>query len=195
MKRIILIGGAPATGKSRLAQDLSKKLGIPWISTDTIREFMKAVVDTKRHEKLFRFENTTAKKTKLYTPTERVDNQNQESEEVWNGVLAFIKSNYVWEEYIIEGVAITPAHVKKAKIPGVKLVPAFLIEQKPYMAASILYHRDIWEEPRKLLTPKIKQSEVAGVLQFSVWLERECEKYGYTPVPARDLKALMKAVH
>ena len=31
-----LIGGAPRTGKTTLAKQLSKKLVLPWISTDTL---------------------------------------------------------------------------------------------------------------------------------------------------------------
>lgn len=37
---IILIGGAPTTGKTTLAKALSRVLGLPWISTDHIRAWM-----------------------------------------------------------------------------------------------------------------------------------------------------------
>ncbi len=40
MERIILIGGAPTVGKTFIAKELSKKLFLPWISTDTIRSLM-----------------------------------------------------------------------------------------------------------------------------------------------------------
>ena len=51
-KEIILIGGAPTIGKSFLAKKLSEEMKIPWISTDTIREFMREVVRIEKHRGL-----------------------------------------------------------------------------------------------------------------------------------------------
>lgn len=34
----ILVAGAPATGKGRMAQELSQRLGLPWLSKDAIKE-------------------------------------------------------------------------------------------------------------------------------------------------------------
>jgi 2-phosphoglycerate kinase len=46
-RQIILIGGAPTVGKTSIAKLLSKHLGIPWISTDMIREIMRGTVDNE----------------------------------------------------------------------------------------------------------------------------------------------------
>lgn len=34
----ILVAGVPATGKGRMAQELSQRLGLPWLSKDAIKE-------------------------------------------------------------------------------------------------------------------------------------------------------------
>lgn len=34
----ILVAGVPAAGKGRMAQELSQRLGLPWLSKDAIKE-------------------------------------------------------------------------------------------------------------------------------------------------------------
>ena len=53
MKKIFLIGGSPTAGKSYIAKKIAKKLGIPWISTDTIREQMRQLVRKEDYPELF----------------------------------------------------------------------------------------------------------------------------------------------
>ena len=47
MDKIILIGGAPAVGKSSAAEKIAKDLKLPWISTDIIRGMMRPIVNKK----------------------------------------------------------------------------------------------------------------------------------------------------
>jgi len=44
---IYLIGGAPRCGKTKVAKQLSKKLGIPWISADSLEGVVAAYVNKK----------------------------------------------------------------------------------------------------------------------------------------------------
>jgi 2-phosphoglycerate kinase len=57
MNKIILIGGAPACGKTTVAARLSRELGIPWISTDSIRHIMRTEALKMNNSS---FENTRA---------------------------------------------------------------------------------------------------------------------------------------
>ena len=81
MNKIILIGGAPTVGKTHTAKRLSKKLNLPWISTDGIRSMLRRVVDKKEFPQLFKnIPHLTAEEylTK-YSAKEIVDNQNNQS--------------------------------------------------------------------------------------------------------------------
>jgi len=53
MQRIILIGGAPTTGKSTIAMRLSEELHLPVISTDQIRTIIQSIADPHIHPNLF----------------------------------------------------------------------------------------------------------------------------------------------
>ncbi len=92
-KKIYFIGGTPCSGKSYLADVLSRELKIPWISTDIIRGLMQKTVRKEDYPKLFLHSKTTAQNyLSTHTPEEIVKNQNLESEDVWRGVLDFIES-------------------------------------------------------------------------------------------------------
>ena len=48
---IYLIGGPPKCGKTTLAKRLSKSLGIPWVSTDTLQCVIKPYINRKDFSK------------------------------------------------------------------------------------------------------------------------------------------------
>lgn len=60
-KKVILIGGAPLSGKSYVARKLGQELNLPWISTDTIREQMRQLVRKEDYPNLFFFSNPKIK--------------------------------------------------------------------------------------------------------------------------------------
>ncbi len=115
MNRIILIGGSPTSGKSYTARKLAENLKLPWISTDTIREQMRWIVRKEDYPDLFMHGDPSVSHTDKAveflthnTAKEIVDHQNKESEDVWKGVRGLIESDYEWEDFIVEGVAILP---------------------------------------------------------------------------------------
>lgn len=86
-KQIILIGGAPTMGKSTIAVLLSKHLGLPWISTDQIREIMRTVASRKDFPKLFNPEGYSAERFLTEFSAEQIVNMEMdEGEDVWLGV-------------------------------------------------------------------------------------------------------------
>jgi adenylate kinase family enzyme len=50
---IYLIGGSPSSGKSILSKQLSKKLNIPYLSTDNIRPIVLAYLKGEERAKKF----------------------------------------------------------------------------------------------------------------------------------------------
>ena len=54
MNKIFLIGGSPTAGKSYYTRILAEELKLPWISTDTIREQMREIVNKKDYPNLYK---------------------------------------------------------------------------------------------------------------------------------------------
>lgn len=129
-QQIILIGGAPTVGKSKMAQRLSAHLNIPWISTDQIREVMKGVLREEDYPALFRNKNISGEEfLNKYSTSEIVDREIEEAKETWNGVGAFIKDPYPWKSFIVEGVAILPHLVARdfKETPNIQSI--FLVDE------------------------------------------------------------------
>ncbi|MBL7142330.1 MAG: hypothetical protein ISS83_01510 [Candidatus Pacebacteria bacterium] len=181
-KKIILIGGAPRTGKTFLAKELSKKLGIPWISTDTIREFMREVADKKKYPNLFHF---LERKPEIYlpshTPEQIVKDQNKESVDVWKGVKSFIKSDYNWESYIIEGVAILPNLVSKDFSRNKSIKAIFVLNDNKKELENRIFKFGLWDDAGKY-PDRLKPKELEWVIQFNLWLKGESKKYKYPAI-------------
>ncbi len=75
-KQIILVGGMPTAGKSTLAENLSKHLNLPWISTDQIGIMMRAVATREKYPTLFTWEDYDGfEYLNKYTADEIADNE------------------------------------------------------------------------------------------------------------------------
>lgn len=179
-KKIYFIGGTPCSGKSYLANTLSQKLKIPWISTDIIRGLMKNTVRKENNPKLFMHSGATAASyLTTHTPEEIVKNQNLESEGVWEGILKLIESNYEWKSYIIEGVAILPKQVKELMAKNPTFQAVFIIEEDWKRLDEVLYNRGLWDDADKY-PDSVKEIEFQWLIKFNEWLKEETQKYGLT---------------
>ena len=189
-EKIILIGGAPRTGKTFLAKELSKKMGIPWISTDTIRGFMREVADKKKYPSLFHF---VGRKPEIYlpshTPEQIVKDQNKESIDVWKGVKGFIKSDYNWRSCIIEGVAVLPSFLSKdfSKNKSVKTI--FILNDNREELKKRIFKFGLWDDAHTY-PDYLKPKELEWVIFFNDWLKGELKKYKY---PTIDLSKKNKS--
>ncbi len=180
--RIILIGGAPTVGKSYLARALAEKLKLPWISTDTIREWMRRVV-THREDfpHLFDFDERELADPVEYldghTAQQIVDHQNLESEQIWKGVQALVESDYVWGSFIVEGVAILPEQAAGLMGKDKRVKAVFLADHDTDRLRNVIYTRGLWDDAGKY-PDSVKSKELEWVMLFNDWIERECKKFG-----------------
>lgn len=178
-QQIILIGGAPTTGKSTAARLLSEKLNIPWISTDTIRTMMQKVCKKEDYPSIFRVKDYSALEylTK-FSPEEIVKMEHEENEAVWNGVLALIEDGYPWGSFIIEGIAIEP-HLISKDLPGSVVFKAiFLIDEDADRIRNVVFNRGLWDSA-DTYPDSVKDKEVAWVQLYSQDLKKEAEKYNF----------------
>jgi len=195
---VILIGGAPCVGKSFAASALSKEFGIPWFSTDSIREFMREIASPKEYPSLFYFlDKKPEDYLATHSPLQVMEDQNKESYDVWKGAKAWINTDYDWDSFIVEGVAILPELVARdfKDYKGIK--PVFLFNPDKEKIREVIYKRGLWAKSQEY-SDEVKEKEVEWVLAFNDWLKKEVEKYGFLAVEAEsgvfDMKKLANLV-
>jgi len=191
MNKVILIGGAPIVGKSYTARKIGEELKLPWISTDTIREQMRKIVNKKDYPHLFVFPNYNAEKGVEFltkkSAKEIVKFQNEESQEVWKGVKALIEIEYVWRDFIVEGVAILPDLVKELSIKDKQIKAVFLIDNDRERIRKTIFTRGLWADADKY-PDSVKEKEVEWVMEFNKYISCEAKKYGYAVIDIGDRK-------
>jgi 2-phosphoglycerate kinase len=186
MEKIILIGGAPVVGKTFLAKRLSEKFKLPWISTDTIRGMMQKIVKKTDYPALFYPSSAEAKKyLEEHSAQEIMDDQNRESAEVWKGVEALLKTDYSWQSFIVEGVAILPEFVHGIVIKGRKIIPVFLYEARRERMRDVIFNRGLWDAADKY-SDDLKEKEIEWVVLFNGFIRKEAGKYGFALVEYKD---------
>ncbi|MBI4144905.1 hypothetical protein HY493_01725 [Candidatus Woesearchaeota archaeon] len=180
MKRVILIGGSPTAGKSHTARKLAEALKLPWISTDTIREQMRNIVSKKDFPQLFHHAKATPNRAVEFlthnTAEEIVRHQNEESVDVWKGVIALVETDYVWESFVVEGVAVLPRLVAKLRKNRKDIKAVFLIDENKARVRKTIFTRGLWDDAWKY-PDSIKEKEVEWVLAFNKYIKKEAKKY------------------
>lgn len=179
-KQIILIGGVPTAGKSTIAKVLSKRLDLPWISTDQIRDVMRAVVNREEHPDLFVPEGYDATRYLTeFSAEEIAEDEHAENVATWKGVKAFIREEYTWQSgFIVEGVAILPKQVSEelGDMDNVKAI--FVIDEDADRIRDVVFNRGLWNDARTY-PDDVKENEVAWVLEYTKRLKADAKAYGF----------------
>lgn len=197
MGKIILIGGSPTAGKSFTARKIAEELKLPWISTDTIREQMRHLVEKKKYPSLFLREDespqASVKFLNKYSAKEIVDLEIKEGKDVWKGVKALIETDYVWGSYIVEGVAIIP-HILKDFIKNRKNIKVlFLIDSNKERVRETIFKRGLWDYAKNY-PDSVKEKEVEWVLEFNEFIKKEAEKYSFPIIDVGNRKDYLKKI-
>ena len=176
-----LIGGAPRLGKTIVTRALAKHLSIPWISTDQIRAIMRSVGDREKYPALRVMEDESNMNEKfIETPTEvSVRLSNEESDVVWKGVVAFMKSHDdPTESYVIEGIGVVPSKLKTLK--GIKYKVLYLHQQDK---ATVQKKVKASSDPHDWFMSNISEEAFDHGIQFFTALNehyyKEAQKYGF----------------
>jgi 2-phosphoglycerate kinase len=180
MDKIILIGGAPTVGKSYFARKLGEQFRLPWISTDSIREQMRKIVTKSDYPHLFDFFDASGQDAVDYlskhSVKEIVEDQNIESIDVWEGAKAFIETDYVWNSFIVEGIAVLPSLVALLKVEGKIVKPVFLANSDEKQVRKVIFKRGLWDDADKY-PDSVKEKEVEWTIEYCKWIKEECTKY------------------
>ncbi|MBI2565204.1 hypothetical protein HYV79_04435 [Candidatus Woesearchaeota archaeon] len=197
MGRIILIGGSPTAGKSWTARRLAERLRLPWISTDTIREQMRELVRKEDYSALFQHAEAKPEMAVEFlthnTAEEIVKHQNKESEDVWKGVKALVETDYVWQSFIVEGVAILPKFILSLVKKNKNIKAVFLVDEDITRIRKTIFTRGLWDEPSKYPN-KVKEKEVEWVIAFNNYIKREAKKHKLPVVSVGNRKNYFEEV-
>lgn len=190
-KKIILIGGAPRTGKSFLAEQLSKKLTISRVATDQIRETMKKSESRGRYPALWEFDAGVEAYLNSHTPEQVFQSHHAEGVATWDGVKAWMDKNRNQESYIIEGVAVIPELVNREFGRNDSVRPIFLYDNDTNSILDMFRAYGFWDGAPKY-SEDINKKYLEWVLIFNEWLKKECERYGYPLIEVGDRTTLLK---
>ena len=122
---IYLIGGPPKCGKTTLTKELSKKAGIPWVSTDTLQNIIKPYIS--QDDYFIKFPATGQRgesndeKFSLNSNMEIIEAYRQQAKTVFVAIDMFANSEITdGNDFIIEGYHIEPVLVAELneKYPG-----------------------------------------------------------------------------
>ena len=180
MDKILLIGGAPTVGKSYIARKLAEEFNFPWISTDSIREQMRKIVTKSDYPNLFDFVESSGQDAVEYLSShsakEIIEDQNRESIDVWKGAKAIIDTDYVWNSFIVEGIAILPSLIASIKAENKIIKTVFLVNSDEQRIREVIFKRGLWDDADKY-PDSVKEKEVEWTIAFCNWIKEECAEY------------------
>jgi 2-phosphoglycerate kinase len=182
MKRtIILIGGAPTTGKSTVAGGLAARLNLPWISTDRVRAIMRKATTPEASPGLYLPQGHDVEKFFANFTTEQiVEREMVQGEIVWSGVKELIDdTKFTWKEgFICEGVGILPHLVARDFGDDPTVTALFLCDTNVDNIRQAVFTRGLWDIEHPY-TDNVKEKEVEWVTLYAQQLELEAKQFGY----------------
>ncbi|MGH7204131.1 MAG: hypothetical protein ACREHC_06835 [Candidatus Levyibacteriota bacterium] len=196
---IILIGGAPTSGKSTNARLVAKHLDVPWISTDQIRDIMRVSANKQDWPELFNAYDFTGESFLTTNSTgEIVKKEVAQGKEAWIGIKYFIENDYTFEDgFVMEGVNILPELVAKDFKNNSHVKSVYLTEENESKIRDIVFTRGVWADAHTY-SDEVKEKEVDWILQYSHYLKVEAEKYDFPTITVKkneeDLQLLLRAL-
>lgn len=129
-----LIGGAPRTGKTTLAKQLSQKLDLPWISTDTLESVVSEYVPREKFPEMFpkataRVETNRSNDLfyEKYSTPQIIDLYFKQGSTLTKAIKMFLESESIYNHsHILEGFHITPEITSDIQKMGYEAKPIFL---------------------------------------------------------------------
>lgn len=181
-----LIGGAPRSGKTTLAKELSKKTGLPWISTDTLESVVMEYVPDEKFDEMFPknqmrriTHNSNEEMYSEYSAEEICSAYLRQGISIYSAIKSFIESeNNDSHGYIIEGHHIHPSLIKElASEYDIKAIFLGREDEKDFLASTIEHASDKDWVTRKSKDEAIYPTIVRMLILFSMHIRKEAGEY------------------
>ena len=178
-----MIGGAPLSGKTTLADMLAAKHQAVQISTDNIREWMWRLTRPEDYPSLFDGHELDVETfyRENDTPEKVMNGQINEGKDVEKGIRAFISCELPWERLIIEGIGITPEFASRLQkdFPNITFETTFLFDDNTERIRQRIQQRGLWG-PKDSYPDYIKDKEVAWVILYNNFYKTEARKHNFS---------------
>jgi 2-phosphoglycerate kinase len=190
---IYLIGGSPRSGKSILSRKLSKKLNIPYISTDNLKFVVMPYFKGKEKLKCFPIEKMLDfaafdKYYENYTGQEMLSANITEAKSMWPGIKSLILYLRACEmDYIIEGVHLLPNLLTRlSNDKNIKVV--FLAKSNEVKILNGLLRN---KNNNDWLVDNVKNKKTISIAAKSLcdygkYFNMESKKYGFRCINTED---------
>lgn len=184
---IYFIGGPPKCGKTTLAKMMSKKLNIPWMSSDTLENIVWAYTPKEKHEALFPHGYLRGDSNDVFyanhAPEEIVQGYVEQSKATENA-LSMMAETYLKDEddFIVEGYHVTPEVIHRIlKKFGMEHVRAVFLTKKNISELEKNFSKST--TPNDWILRKTKEpatfTKIADMIAtYSQHTESEAKKYG-----------------
>jgi 2-phosphoglycerate kinase len=122
--QVILIGGAPMSGKTSVARKLATGLGYACLSTDDLGEAIRAITNRQSHPDLHPMAGYDYREYYIcHSLEELIDHVKRQHQATWPAIKAVIRAHASWgEPIIIEGWHLYPEWVNQLALPNVKSI-------------------------------------------------------------------------
>jgi len=184
---VYLIGGPPKCGKTTLAKTLSKKLLIPWISSDTLENIAWAYIPKEQHSTLFSHRYLRGESNDEFyaqhTSEAIVQGYVEQSKATYDAI-SMMAEIYLTDgdDFIVEGYQVTPEIVSQIlkKFGNEHIKTAFLLKRDEEKMLQD-FHKST--TPNDWILRKTKDeatfANIARMITvYSDYIEQEAKKYG-----------------
>lgn len=183
---VYLIGGPPKCGKTTLAKRISKKLGIPWMSSDTLENIVWAYTPKEQHLALFSHSYLRGDSNDEFythhTAEEIVQGYVEQSKATYEAI-SMMAETYLTDEddFLVEGYQVTPEIVSRIlkKFGDEHIRTAFLLKRNEEIMLQD-FHKST--TPNDWILRKTKDeatfAKIARMIaMYADFFEQEAKKY------------------
>lgn len=180
VKTCYLVGGAPLSGKSTLADILAAEHLAVQISTDNIRDWMIKVTNKADYPRLFYGHELGPEEyyRKYDTARKVMEGEIEQGKDVEAGIRALLECFLPWERMVIEGIGITPEFaVNLAKeFPDIQFETRILYDDNDLRIKHRISERGLWGS-KGTYPDYIKDKEFEWVKLYNEYFKIEADKY------------------
>lgn len=190
---LIVIGGAPCVGKTSLAKQLGKVLGVKVLETDKYQKSLQKQLNPSEEPDLFLRRGLSASLYYRRYPTSSLvaDMELRQATATSRHLLNKIHQQPLILPLIIEGLAVLPEVIERLATSEAQLIPIFLIQPNSYTLAKAIEHRGLWSRAWKY-PAALKPLEIAGAIEIQNRLQDQLTSQKVIIIEVEDYHTTME---
>ena len=184
---VLLIGGSSGVGKTRLAQQLAEKYGIPHMEADDVRVALRTVTNREAHPELFTFVDNQ-NYLEDFSEARFIEEHLATATTVWKALSALIDKHIGFgEQVVIEGDSILPALLAGRSREGIREV--FVFDE-----LEGIRERQMVRNRNKKRTPEKMETNARFSFAYSEVFRNQAKEQAMFAVIASPIESLFSRV-